>query len=68
MNYLVAYLVGIIVTYFACALYNLNQKQIEFTPAQAYVTGVIWPLAIVVVVMSGVLTLFRIIFEKISQP
>jgi len=68
MSMIISYILGFFTTFVACALYNQQCKAgEEINMAQAVITSLVWPIALVCVVLVVLWNGLEKIFTSISK-
>ena len=68
MSMIISYVIGFFATFVACALYNQQCKEGEdINMAQAVITSLVWPIALVCVVLVVLWNGLEKIFNSISK-
>ena len=68
MNMIISYVIGFFATFVACALYNQQCKEgEEINMAQVVITSLVWPMALLFVVLMLVWNALEKVFNSISK-
>lgn len=68
MSMIISYIIGFLATFVACALYNQQCKEgEEINMAQAVITSLVWPMALLFVVLMLVWNALEKVFNSISK-
>ena len=68
MSMIISYIIGFLATFVACALYNQQCKEgEEINMAQAVITSLVWPMALLFVVLVLIWNALEKIFNSISK-
>ena len=68
MSMIISYIIGFFATFIACALYNQQCKAgEEINMPQAVITSLVWPLALVFVVLMLIWNALEKVFNSISK-
>lgn len=68
MSMIISYVIGFLATFVACALYNQQCKAgEEINMPQAVITSLVWPMALLFVVLMLVWNALEKVFTSISK-
>lgn len=68
MSMIISYIIGFFATFVACALYNQQCKVgEEINMPQAVITSLVWPMALLFVVLMLIWKILEKIFNLISK-
>ena len=68
MSMIISYIIGFFAAFVACALYNQQCKEgEEINMAQAVITSLVWPMALLFVVLMLVWNALEKVFTSISK-
>ena len=68
MSMIISYIIGFLATFVACALYNQQcEEGEEINMAQAVITSLVWPMALLFVVLMLIWKVLEKIFNSISK-
>ena len=68
MSMIISYIIGFLATFVACALYNQQCKEgEEINMAQAVITSLVWPMALLFVVLVLIWNALEKVFNSISK-
>ena len=68
MSMIISYVIGFFASFVACALYNQQCKEgEEINMAQAVITSLVWPVALLFVVLMLIWNALEKVFNSISK-